>query len=338
MIDAKTIKASARGDWVYILNALWVDERITNGKHQPCPFCGGKDRFRFTDYQGDGGFICNQCQPQGGDGFALLMMLTGLPFKAVLSAVASVLGMSDTTSAPRPIIAPKPPTTDQMDNIALVQGVWDKSRAIAENSPVLRYLHHRGLRLPENRLSKAIRHFEGLGYWHDGQLVGQYHAMIAKICNIDGVLMGVHQTYLEHLRGQYIKLDTHPNTGEPIPSKKMRVRYQGCLKGCAVQLYQPIQGVLAVAEGIETALAVHEADGLPVWACLSAWGMANLTLPKGLTNLHIYADNDENDTGIKSAFKLAERAEKTGVNVAIYEPELMGFDALDMLNQAKGGD
>ncbi len=66
-----TTKERARGKWQSILPALGVSVRVIDGKHHPCPHCGGKDRFRFTDYGGTGGYICSQCGP--GSGFDLLM-------------------------------------------------------------------------------------------------------------------------------------------------------------------------------------------------------------------------------------------------------------------------
>ena len=59
----------ARGKWRDILTTLGVSPMLIDGKHQPCPSCGGRDRFRFTDFQGSGGYICNQCR--GGSGFDL---------------------------------------------------------------------------------------------------------------------------------------------------------------------------------------------------------------------------------------------------------------------------
>ena len=41
-----------------------------NGRHCPCPVCGGKDRFRFDNKDGRGTYICNQCC--SGDGLELI--------------------------------------------------------------------------------------------------------------------------------------------------------------------------------------------------------------------------------------------------------------------------
>jgi putative DNA primase/helicase len=60
-------KELARGRWRAILPALGIHERYLTGRNTPCPMCGGKDRFRFLDRRGqdgDGMWLCNQCQPQ----------------------------------------------------------------------------------------------------------------------------------------------------------------------------------------------------------------------------------------------------------------------------------
>src|SRR5690348_13963485 len=51
----------ARGRWREILPCLGVETRYLTNKHGPCPLCGGKDRFRFDDKNGDGTYYCNQC-------------------------------------------------------------------------------------------------------------------------------------------------------------------------------------------------------------------------------------------------------------------------------------
>ncbi|WP_244895071.1 primase-helicase zinc-binding domain-containing protein [Neisseria dumasiana] len=72
--DLSDLKAAAAGRWPEIHAALGIPREYLNPrKHCPCPYCGGKDRYRYTDYQGTGAFICNQCTPDGGSGFDLLL-------------------------------------------------------------------------------------------------------------------------------------------------------------------------------------------------------------------------------------------------------------------------
>jgi putative DNA primase/helicase len=52
----------AKGRWRGILSELGVSREVLTGKHGPCPICqGGKDRFRWTDHNGSGAWICNVC-------------------------------------------------------------------------------------------------------------------------------------------------------------------------------------------------------------------------------------------------------------------------------------
>lgn len=70
------ISAAARGKWPVILQMLRIDVP-ENGRHGPCPKCGGKDRFRLDDLDGRGTWICSQCG--NGDGLDLVKLMTGYP-------------------------------------------------------------------------------------------------------------------------------------------------------------------------------------------------------------------------------------------------------------------
>lgn len=109
-IDASTVRSVAQGRWQnIILPALGIEAPHNPRKHVPCPFCGGKDRFRFDDQDGRGTWFCNQCVPQAGDGFALVMKVRRLEFRDALKLVADALGLDSTAHARpyRPL--PSPP-------------------------------------------------------------------------------------------------------------------------------------------------------------------------------------------------------------------------------------
>ena len=91
--DAAALKQAARGRWAEILAALGgVDVGLLDGKNHPCPRCGGMDRFRFTDKDGDGSVFCNQCGKGIGDGIAALQWLRGWTFHEAVNALAEHLG------------------------------------------------------------------------------------------------------------------------------------------------------------------------------------------------------------------------------------------------------
>lgn len=84
-----------RGMWQAALMKLCDIPQLTfNGKHQPCPYCGGKDRFRWTDKineKGDGGNICNQCGNDSGIG--LFMRIRGENYSEAIDTLGEWLNL-----------------------------------------------------------------------------------------------------------------------------------------------------------------------------------------------------------------------------------------------------
>jgi len=84
------------GNWQgALLSLVDIDSKAFNGRHQPCPHCNGKDRYRFTDEcgeKGDGGAVCNQCG--NGDGMTWLMKLSGKPFGECVTMIAHYLNLT----------------------------------------------------------------------------------------------------------------------------------------------------------------------------------------------------------------------------------------------------
>ena len=90
MGDRITTAVASHGRWREILPSLGVHPKVLNGKNQPCPACGGTDRFRFTDRHKDGDYYCNQCG--AGKGIGLLMKVHGWDFKTAAQQVDALLG------------------------------------------------------------------------------------------------------------------------------------------------------------------------------------------------------------------------------------------------------
>jgi putative DNA primase/helicase len=99
---------AASGRWPELLGALahLTPEQLTD-KHQPCPCCGGEDRYRWDSDDGPGGWYCNQCGGKGGTGgggtgMGLLMRIKGWDFKTAARAVEQHLGITSTPPRPEP--------------------------------------------------------------------------------------------------------------------------------------------------------------------------------------------------------------------------------------------
>ena len=93
------------GRWPDLLTQLagLTPDQLTD-THQPCPLCGGEDRYRFDDLNGTGSWYCNQCGGKdhtggGGNGMDMLMRRTGLTYPEACKRIEQHLN-----------IKPEPPT------------------------------------------------------------------------------------------------------------------------------------------------------------------------------------------------------------------------------------
>ena len=94
MFQKEDVLPYMKGMWRDALQSLCgLSNEVFNKKHQPCPHCGGKDRFRWTDKlitDGDGGAVCNGCGNDSGIGW--LMKLTGEPYSECINILGRFLG------------------------------------------------------------------------------------------------------------------------------------------------------------------------------------------------------------------------------------------------------
>ncbi|MCK7579070.1 MAG: hypothetical protein MZV65_27285 [Chromatiales bacterium] len=121
-LDFAAVGTAARGRWTWILTTLGVDPAHLDGKHRPCPGCGGTDRFRFDD-KDDGRWICSQGGGERayGDGFELLGHVHGWTHAESLHRVAELLGLSDEARALPAAPPPKPSTPSAKPDKAAAQ-------------------------------------------------------------------------------------------------------------------------------------------------------------------------------------------------------------------------
>jgi putative DNA primase/helicase len=325
-------KQEAHGQWLFILTAHGLPAESLCNRHQACPLCGGKDRFRYDDKAGNGTYYCNQCG--AGDGFTLLAKYNNWTAKEALDAVIAYLGINPTntpTTPQTPRITQTPSSAAlSQDNVKIkaLERLRDESRPIQADDPAAKYLRNRGLEL--STYPKALRHISELPYYEDGKLTASYPAMLARVDTPDGKPLTWHRTYLTP--------DGH-KAAVTAPRKLMAPGIASSTLGAAIRLYAPTD-TLCVCEGIETALAVHVATGFPVWATISANGMAALILPDTVKRVWIMADNDASGTGEKAASILASRLRLKGCDCRVLLPKgpipehSKGIDFLDELGGA----
>lgn len=249
------ILEKARGQWPYILESAGINLWHLKNKHGACPICGGKDRFRFDDKEGRGTYICNQCGT--GDGLNLLMLHTGYNFKEALCFIERTLNgnpepIGDILKRIKPLTKNTTEENSQEIRKRLID-VWSQSQPIIRGDPPDRYLQARGIKL--NSWPKSLRYHPNLSYYDDEKrvVIGKFPAMIALVQNQHKKGVSLHRTYL----GDGCKANV------PKPKKIMSPAIKGSILGGAIQLYPPAKdSALVLAEGIETALAIHIATGL----------------------------------------------------------------------------
>jgi len=93
------IKSAAKGRWPEILSAVGgIDRELLDGKHHPCPKCGGTDRFRAIDIDA-GALFCNQCfDTENGDGLSAIGWLRDCDFPTAVSSVADYVGIKPSSN------------------------------------------------------------------------------------------------------------------------------------------------------------------------------------------------------------------------------------------------
>ena len=106
------VTAEAVGKWQSIFSSLGID--VGNGKHCPCPVCGGKDRFRFDNKNGRGTYICNQCG--SGDGLELIKNYYHCDAKEASDKVAECLNLSNQNNQIRENLAFRKIDSEQLHN------------------------------------------------------------------------------------------------------------------------------------------------------------------------------------------------------------------------------
>ena len=186
--------------------------------------------------------------------------------------------------------AARPRPADDRSPPRWIASAWDRAVAIA-HTPADAYLRARGLAPP----------------WPAGLRWDRERGRMLARVSLGAHLRGLHATSLpDRVRRTY-----------------------GPVRGAVVRLAEMDGGVLAVAEGIETALAYAALTGTSTWAALSAAGMKHAELPDGLQWLAVAADFD--GPGLLAAEHLERRARDAGIAVRIDLPSRHRADWADVL-------
>jgi len=274
------IKIQLAGKWASVLQSIGMEHTVFSGKHQPCPFCqAGKDRFRWDKNKEFS--VCNACgtrQP-----IDMAMEYLNMSFKETAQYLRPNLDKYQMTT----ITAPDTATNEER-----IKKIHAGLKRITPDCIAAKYLAGRGITvIPE----RDCYFHPGIAYYEDGKKIGVHPCMVSIFRDNNGDTCTYHLTYLTQ-NGDKLNCES--------PKKILPVIRE--LKGSAIRLFTALDTV-CIAEGIETALAIFQRNGLPVWAAGNAHNMAAMVIPENIKHIYIYSDEDKNFCGAYSAYALANR-------------------------------
>lgn len=273
-----------RGRWRDLLGSMGVPAKFLNGKSQPCPFCGGTDRFTFDDKAGAGSYICRGCG--AGDGIDFAQKWLKVDFKEAAMFLEKELPGAA-------VVAPKvEPSRDRQSEV--MKALWKSGRRLDGTDIGSRYLASRGIVLEE--WSPNIRSVDVMTYFHDDKdkRRDRFPGIVANFRSPDGLHGIIHRTYL-----------TEPGQLALVPKPRMLMPGK-VPEGGAVRLGEA-SATMGIAEGLETAMSAAIVHQVPVWAALTAGAMMRWLPPLVCENVLIFGDIDPSFAGQNAAYLLATR-------------------------------
>lgn len=215
----------------------------------------------------------------------------------------------------------KPPTDDIEKRRRIMNDLWSE----ATNDDVWRdYLTSRGIsKMTLDRVTD-IRGHAAVPFYNDDRTVQTVPAMLSLIRDSKGNPASIHRTYLWDKEYKHREKKIMPTVSS--------------ISGGYVQL-EPVGEQVILAEGIETALSLSCATGIPAWACISAHNLKSFdSVPERVSQVFICADNDRTFVGQAAAFALAERmkVKRHKKFVQVLMPRMRDWDINDWWRH--GGD
>jgi hypothetical protein len=197
--------------------------------------------------------------------------------------------------------------------LAFVSALWERSRP-PEGTVVETYLRMRRITAaipPSIRFLQSHYHKPTRTYWP---------VMLAAVSDAKGRILALHRTYLA----------PDGSAKAPVHPPKMTL---GQVGGLSCHLGKPAND-MAVAEGIETALSVQMATGIPTWAGLSAGGLRRMVLPPAPDAGLVTIAADADVVGIEAARIAALRWIGEGRRIRVIVPSRPGVDFNSLLMEA----
>lgn len=198
-----------------------------------------------------------------------------------------------------------------------IENKWQRAAVLtssaAVQNPIFKYLKDRAILPTSSRVLKNVRFSAAEPYFDDkGNVLGHFPCMLSAVRDSNGEIVTLHRTYLNQF-GQKITFG---------PAKKLMLVPSGkTILGASISFGDLADdGILCVAEGIETALSVQVGTGFPCLSCVTAQGLSEVKIPDGTKVVLIFADRDNSQIGQNAAHKLRVRLRTEGIPSLIFLP------------------
>lgn len=204
----------------------------------------------------------------------------------------------------------------KVEAAAKIERIWNETVPFPHelSFPMTQYLQNRsilcqGMRdAPDMRFHPALKYYDG-----DGNLKGTFPAIVCAIRDPKGQIVTLHRTYIT-------KKGMKAAVGE---AKKMMTVPDGMtVTGGAIRLGTPTDGILGLAEGLETAWSPARALKITTWCAVNANGLENFVVPDDVDvhTIIIWEDKDRSLRGEQASQVAKAKLEAEGYNVFIMKP------------------
>ncbi|MEZ8028596.1 DUF7146 domain-containing protein [Enterovibrio norvegicus] len=313
------------GGWPFVLGQFGCLQEVISGtpdgrtKLFPCPRTGeGKTKFRLVkEWKETGGGYHND-HGRLGDGIDMVKFVGG--FASLGDAMDEIIAICG--------------GTDRLDvspaELARLEREQKKAKAKREkaladkrkkNMFVLQCIEEGCCHVTSSRVGMAYAQYRGLHDCYLPSVIGFHPKLLAYIdnqrCYLPAWVMYVQDVTGRPVTMHRIFLETDGRgSNKSMENAKMQLDGIDAVNGCSVQLAPPMvfrdqlksrRVVLATCEGVETGIAIGEAESVPVWCGISSRIMEAINIPAEVTDLLIYQDKDLSGEGERAGIALEER-------------------------------
>lgn len=309
----------------------------------PCPKSGeGRTVFRLVQGWEDSGQAFHNHVGRLTDGLNVIAFYRNCSIKEAADEVLEITGGNYRDISPQEVQAQLRreesarseycSQEEKNKRLKALQTVYHEAMPAHRSEIAMNYLRSRGLSLTTDevqRFSHTLGFHPGLKYYCTEQkkFVGKFPALLGIFKDKDGSNLTIHRIYL--------KPDGSGKAEVSNPKKLMSPpNYMG---GGAFRLGEPMPlngggKYIGVTEGIETALALYNANGLPCWSLYSDTVLALFEPESDITHVAIWADKEPSNAGLTSAEKLMAKLKKKGIKCQIYYPDFLNTAKEDWLD------